>query len=382
MGFNVGVVIDPWDFPYNGTVVSTRRFVAALDEEIDFKLLATPKQGDARDDRIVAFPKLSIPGFNRVIEGMKVPLANPWGATHVEDSLRGLDLVHMQFPFFLGAAVCRAAKRLELPLICSFHVQPENLLRNIGLNSSWLAKLLYKLFISVMYRHADLVLPPSKFAADQLRLHGLKQPIEVLSNGVPGNFFELQRRPSETGTVKILSVGPLASEKHHQSIFSALARSRHSSKIELRVIGAGPLELQLKRHAKNLGINATIGTASDRELCEAYQSADLFVHAGEIELEGMSVLEAMAAGNAVLISDSKDSAAVEFIQDERALFSRPDLNDLVTKLDYWLDHPVEREAAGIHNRKIALQRHHDKSVQQLRDTYHRFLSPRCGAKAV
>jgi hypothetical protein len=26
----IAILIDPWDFPFNGTVVSTRRFVAAL----------------------------------------------------------------------------------------------------------------------------------------------------------------------------------------------------------------------------------------------------------------------------------------------------------------------------------------------------------------
>ena len=185
MRLKVGVVIDPWEYPFNGTVVSTRRFVGALEDKIDFTLLATPKPDSTNDRRMIKFPKLSIPGFNGIIESMKVPLANPWGRVRVADSLKGQDLVHMQFPFFLGAAACRAAKRLGLPLICSFHVQPENLLRNLGRNSALLASWLYKLFIWGIYRHADLVITPSAFAAEQLKAHGLDRPIEVLSNGVP-----------------------------------------------------------------------------------------------------------------------------------------------------------------------------------------------------
>jgi len=146
MTIKVGVVIDPWDFPFNGTVVSTRRFVAALNDQVEFRLLATPSDEThtgpcIAEPRIVAFPKLSIPGLNGIIDSMKVPLANPWASdAEVDKALAGLDLVHVQFPFFLGYAVCRAANRLGLPLICSFHVQPENLMRNLGLESDWVAR--------------------------------------------------------------------------------------------------------------------------------------------------------------------------------------------------------------------------------------------------
>jgi glycosyltransferase involved in cell wall biosynthesis len=320
---------------------------------------------------MIEFPKLSIPGFNSIIEGMKVPLANPWGAQSVPDSLAGLDLVHMQFPFFLGVSVCRAAKSQGIPLICSFHVQPENLLRNLRLNSPLLAKALYKLFIWSMYRHADLVLAPSEFAAEQLRLHGLERPIEVLSNGVPESFFNLERKPHGKDKFQILSVGRMAPEKHHQLIFDAIGQCRHSREIELTLIGAGPLEQQLRDSIQRLGIDAKMSAASDAELAEAYRSADLFVHAGEIELEGMSVLEAMAAGNAVVVSDSKDSAAVEFVPDQRALFSSRSAQDLANKIDYWLDEPNERDEVGKVNRELARLKHHDKSVTQLKAIYHR-----------
>lgn len=378
MRLKVGVVIDPWEYPFNGTVVSTRRFVRALEDEIDFALLATPKPGVANDQRMIKFPKLSIPGFNGIIEGMKVPLANPWGAVRVADGLKGQDLVHMQFPFFLGAAACRAAKRLGIPLICSFHVQPENLLRNLGLNSSVLASWLYKLFIWGIYRHADLVITPSTFAAEQLQAHGLDRPVEVLSNGVPESFFQLERKTHGREKFQVLSVGRMAPEKHHEMIFAAIAASRHRQRIHLRLIGAGPLEERLVESASRYGLDAKIGPASDEELALAYQTADLFVHAGEVELEGMSVLEAMAAGNAVLVSDSENSAAVEFVDSEQALFSSQSISDLAQKLDYWLDNENDRLAAGERNRSIARLRHHQASVQQLHQTYLRFsegLSP-------
>ena len=373
----VAVVIDPWDYPYNGTVVSTRRFVAALKDQVDFRLLATPMPGVDQDVRVWAFPKLSIPGFNGIIDSMKVPLANPWSRqTSVLESLEGMDLIHMQFPFFLGAEVCRHAKKLGIPLVCSFHVQPENLLQNLKLDSPRLARLLYKLFIWGVYRHADLIVTPSQFAAEQLLQNGLNKPVEVLSNGVPDTFFKLQKSQAKEDKFLVLSVGRLAPEKHHAFIFKALAQSRYKDRLKLRLIGSGPLESELIRLAAGFGLDAQIGAATDEELMRAYASADLFVHAGEVELEGMSVLEAMASGNAVLVSDSPNSAANELVDGESSLFDHRSDHDLSEKIDYWLERPQDRTSAGEQNRRLAAKRNHEASVTQLKSIYARLLPQR------
>lgn len=373
MTIQVGVVIDPWDFPFNGTVVSTRRFVAALSSQINFHLLATPDTDIASDERMQQLPRLSIPGFNSVINSMKVPLANPWAkGVNVEETLKDVDIVHVQFPFFLGYSACRAANRLGLPLICSFHVQPENLLRNLGLESSVLVNALYRLFIWGLYSRAQLVLTPSQFAADQLIEHGLKTPIEVLSNGVPKEFFDLERLPPCGGKLEILSVGRLAPEKHQHSILEAVSRSKFRDQIQIRMVGTGPLQEKLEIQAAQLGLCAEIGPVDDAALRRCYQTADLFVHGGEIELEGMSVLEAMAAGNAVLVSDSVNSATMEFVTEEDSRFRQGDVFDLTIKIDRWLSDPEARKSAGADNRERAFKRHHQRSVDQLLQVYERY----------
>ena len=375
MTVKVGVVIDPWDYPYNGTVVSTRRFVSALSGQVDFRLLATPHPDLQPDARLRSFPKLSIPGFNGIIEGMKVPLANPWfNAKTLEDALTGLDVLHVQFPFFLGYKACNAAKRMNVPLICSFHVQPENLLRNLGISSDWLSKRLYALFIKTIYSKADLVLAPSEFAKQQLINNGHKGSIEVLSNGVPPEFFKLHRSDFESGFFELLSVGRMAPEKHQGTILEALAKSKFKDQIRLTMIGTGPMEDTLRKSARELGVNAKIGPVDNDALKVAYSSADLFIHAGEIELEGMSVLEAMAAGNAVLVSDSENSATGEFVHEAQSRFRHGDVEDLVQKIDYWLESENLRTEAGTKNQLSAKGRHHQASIDQLYSIYQQYTS--------
>ena len=371
----IAIVIDPWDFPFNGTVVSTRRFVMALEGTYDFRLLATPDPEKASDSRMVKFAKVSIPGFNRIINAMKVPLARP-NKSLMRQALQDCDVLHVQFPFFLGFSAITEARKCGIPVICSFHVQPENLLLNIGLSSRFLTRVLYKLFVAGFYNRADLVIAPSEFAANILRSHGLKRPVKVLSNGVPEVFLSASHQAGNAGnqTFKLLSVGRLAKEKQHKVILQAVAKSRFRDSIELSIVGAGPLERTLREQVRRLGINVTINSVTDNELLLLYAQADLFVHAGDIELEGMSVVEAMATGNTVLVSDSRDSATATLVNNNNALFIHGDSLSLANKIDYWLSHQEERIHEAKCNRAWARQRTHAVSASQLRGIYDEFLA--------
>jgi glycosyltransferase involved in cell wall biosynthesis len=117
------------------------------------------------------------------------------------------------------------------------------------------------------------------------------------------------------------------------------------------------------------GIKATVETVSNDELLKRYRDADLFVHCGMIELEGMSVVEAMAMGNAVLVSDSIDSAANVFALDDRAKFKAGDAKDLSLKLDYLINHSSERMLLANKNRNFIQAYRHETCVAKLLGLY-------------
>ncbi len=112
-----------------------------------------------------------------------------------------------------------------------------------------------------------------------------------------------------------------------------------------------------------------IGPISDASLLDHYAGADLFVHCGAVELEGMSVLEAMAMGLPILVSDSPDSALARLIPDEARRFHASDPRDLAAKLDDWLDRPAELAAEGETNRAFAEGFAHARSVEALVEAY-------------
>lgn len=361
----IAVVIDPWDYPFNGTVVSTRRFIAAMEKAgYRFRLMALPGPGI---DPEQAFKQLSIPGVNGIINAMRAPLARP-DRTKIRAALEGCDLLHVQYPFFLARAAIEEARYLGIPVVCSFHVQPENILMNLRLPSRPLSRLLYRLFIRFIYDRAELVLAPSAFAAALLKNHGLNRPVSVVSNGIPERFFKVERQPPGRRHL-LLSVGRLAWEKQQETLLQAVAQSRYRDDIDIVLAGVGPREKDLKKLALNLGVSARIGWLEDDELLKLYGEADVFVHAGTIELEGMSVLEAMAAGNTVVVSDSIDSACAAIVHEASARFRMGDSEDLAQRIDYWLDRPASRETQGRLNRLFAQTLSHDKAVERLMTVY-------------
>ena len=134
-------------------------------------------------------------------------------------------------------------------------------------------------------------------------------------------------------------------------------------------MGVGPCESALQQLSRELGISAHIRQAEDAELTALYARADLFVHASAVELEGMSVLEAMASGNTVVVSDSVDSEASQFINYPKGRFAAGDVEDLCQNLEFWLDHADERTRQGAENRRTARNFHLDRSTERLISIY-------------
>ena len=367
------MVVDPWHYPFNGTVVSARRFIHALTDRFKFHILVAQEHGQPLEPDCVGFPRVRIPGFDSIIDRMKAPLAKS-DRSKLQQVIADSDLLHVQFPFFLGHSAIAEARRQEKPVVVSFHVQPENILSNLNISSRWLVAAMYRFFVWRFYSRADCVIAPSQFAADLLRQAGLTTPVTVLSNGVTEDFFVDRSPPQEGSRFHVVSVGRLAAEKQQHQLLDAIAQSRFKPDIQLSLVGTGPQQGRLEAQARRLGVDATICRVSDATLRGLYQHADLFVQTSAVELEGMSVLEAMAAGCPVLINQATTSAVPEFVIAPEATYAMNDVSDLTRKLDALLASQELRVNAGRANREIARGRAHGHSVQALTDIYHKVLN--------
>lgn len=373
MAYKIAIVLDAWDYSFNGTVVSTQRFISKLkDKDYEFVILGVGEEAPGKE----VFKSWSFPVASQILDKMKSPLGLPDKA-RLRKILKDCDVLHVQYPFFLGSGAITVAKELGVPVVCSFHVQPENMLRNIYLKSDFLNKMIYKVFMHFFYSRADIVICPSQFAENMLKANGLKVPSKVISNGIPEGFLRApdpaKFEPKET--FKLLSVGRLANEKNQHLIIEAISRSKFHDRVEVNFVGAGPNESKLKRLVREkLNCPVNISQVSHEKLLSLYAESDLFIHAGEIELEGMSVMEAMAHGLPVIVADSKDSAAKDFAVNAESLFEFPSVDDLTRKIDYWLSNDKAREEISARNHQQAKHYTHEYSSRSLETVYRQQLN--------
>ena len=71
---------------------------------------------------------------------------------------------------------------------------------------------------------------------------------------------------------------------------------------------------------------------------------DLYIHASDYEIEGISAIEAMACGAVPLISNHRVCATKDFaIDKEHCLFKHGSVKDLTKKIEWFYEHPEEIE---------------------------------------
>jgi glycosyltransferase involved in cell wall biosynthesis len=363
----IAMVIDAWDDANNGAVVSTHRFTEALrgrGHTVEVLATGQPMPGKVPLRSFV----IPTPGNRR--EPMWLPFARP-DRRLIEPVLARQDVVHNQFPFWLGVRAITLAHRAGVPVVSSFHVQAENLLRNLGVQSPAAARWVYRFFVGQTYNRSEHVICPSGFAERELRRYGLAVSATVISNGVPPEYRPLPRAECERfeGRFTILSVGRLAREKRHDLLIEAIRRSRHEARIQLVILGDGPLKAQLEAQGQVLTNAPVFRRLKPQELVRYYGGADLCVHAAEVELECMSVLEAMACGLPCLIARSPLSATQQFAPSEAHLFKAGDREALTAGIDRWIGDAPGLERARAASRAVAERYTVEASVEKLIQVY-------------
>ncbi len=367
----VAFVADTIDGRLGGGVVAGHSLVAALREHHDVVVVASDATG--RDD-------VRVDGFMLPIEAMReaqFTMARPDRAT-LRAAFEQADVVHVQFPFWLSMVAVDEARKAGRPVVAAFHVQPENLLFNVGIRSEWLNRLVYRFWIKHVFNRADAVVCPTPFAKRKLVEHGLTAPAYVVSNGVPLDVHEtsVQLEPRTDDRFVILAAGRLAAEKRQDVIIEAVRRSRHRDRVRLVLAGAGPLEEELRARGAELPNPPEMGFLPRAKLVELLNTADLFVHASEVELEGIAVLEAMSVGLPVVVAGSPESAASDFALTDEFRFASGDPSDLAAKIDALIENPERLQAARASYRAMASAHDFAGSVRSVEDIYRRVLIAR------
>ena len=79
------------------------------------------------------------------------------------------------------------------------------------------------------------------------------------------------------------------------------------------------------------------------ELVKVINYSDLYCHPAEIEIEAIACLEAISCGLVPIIANSRRCATKAFALGNNNLFQCNDIYDLAKKIDFWIEHPEEKQ---------------------------------------
>ena len=135
--------------------------------------------------------------------------------------------------------------------------------------------------------------------------------------------------------LRVLSVGRFAPEKNQATLLEAIAQAKHGGQMRVTLAGKGPIEAELRKKAADLGLNVDFGFFEQDKLRDLMCANDVYVHCADVEVEGMSCMEAFACGCVPVISDASLSSTKAYALTEHNIFSHTNAVDLAVKLD-WL----------------------------------------------
>ncbi|SMB97677.1 Glycosyltransferase involved in cell wall bisynthesis [Thermanaeromonas toyohensis ToBE] len=366
--------------PYrSGVVRSIDTFAQELREAGHKIYIFAPSYGEKEtEEYIFRFPSFRAPNFK------EFAIALPW-APGLKNTLRrlGVELVHVHSPFLLGQLGARAALRLGLPLVCTYHTLYDQYIHYFPLAPAS-ARSLVRRYTIWFCNRCHLVIAPSREIASFLQSSGVRTRVEVLPTGVDLSAFEKAdptwlRRYTRLGeeAIILLHVGRLGKEKNLEFLLRSFALVWQSiPQAHLVLVGSGPWEKVLRLEVARLGIEKAVhflGAFPFEEMPNIYRGADLFVFSSMTETQGLAIAEAKAAGLPVVAISAY--GVKDMVQDGVDGFLVPPREEVFAKAvkDIICNEPL-RQSMGVRARENVCQFSSAVMAQRLLGFYKELIS--------
>jgi len=247
------------------------------------------------------------------------------------------------------------ASRIGVPYVITCHGTDVRLLES----SLW-----RKLAMPVFHR-ASAVTTASGFLARDIGRYfpGVADRLSVTSMPMDLEMFERGARAQKASPPRVLFAGNLIASKGVDVLIEAMALLRaRSVPSQLRIIGSGPEERQLRALAATRGLGDAISWSpfvSQRELPNEYGAATVTVLASRGQAEGLGLVlaEALLAGSAVI--GTAAGGIPEVVVDERTglIAKDGDASDLARQIERLLGDAALRERTIANGRALVREQH-------------------------
>lgn len=306
----IGLFVDTYTPHINGVVTSVRTLEQELRRQghevyiFTVKVKAEPQW----QDNVFRLPSISFPFY----PDHRIGLCCSRQGMQLLRQLN-LDIIHTHTEFSLGLFGRIAAYKLKVPLVHTYHTMYEDYTHYLTLGiADGAARKLARLFSRLYCRNCQAVIAPSPKTRQALESYGVTTNIHVIPTGIPLERFRPQNRdPQRLQQLRqqlhiqpqqpvIVYVGRLAKEKSIDVLLYQFQRLlQHMPEALCLIVGGGPEEASIRNLAQELRLGDRIRFAGEQDYKDIplyYGLGHIFVSASTTETQGLTYIEAMAAG--------------------------------------------------------------------------------------
>ena len=229
------------------------------------------------------------------------------------------DVIHNQTDWTIGVLARRCAKKLNIPIVYTYHTAYEDYTYYVvrGIMDRFAKRVMRGYTKGIANRMTEFITPSEK-TKEYMRLVGSDIYINVVPTGIDFSIFKDDQIDQEktkafkeehhikANTKVFLILGRIAKEKSMDVSLRGIAEYHHKHPevdIKVLVVGDGPAKEDLVILSEQLGMTSYtdfVGQVSGLEVPFYYHLADIYTSASITETQGLTFMEAMAAGKIVL----------------------------------------------------------------------------------
>ncbi|MGM9849223.1 MAG: glycosyltransferase family 4 protein [Bacilli bacterium] len=325
----IGIFTDTYPPFINGVSTSIVMLKKALEKQGHTVYIVTVNNENMtykyeEDDKIIRIPGIPVGIYDYRLTGIyPVKIINrirKWN----------LDVIHSQTEFGVGTFARIIAKQFHIPLVHTYHTMYEDYVHYItkGYFVGTSKKIVE--YLTLFYCDktiSELIVPTEKTKELFKEKYKVNRNVYVIPTGIEIEKFYLENnknlnileKRNSLGIAKddfvILFVGRIGTEKNIDLLLDGMNKLvKLSKKIKLLIIGDGPDMGYYKEYVykHKLGKNIIFtGKVPWDSISDYYLIADIFATASVTETQGLTVIEAMAAGLPVVcINDESFTGTV------------------------------------------------------------------------
>ena len=310
----IGLFTDTYPPFINGVSTSVEMLKNALEKKNHEVYLVTVNDSSIKYDydeenRILKIPSIPIGLYDyrlsRIYSLKMINLIKSWN----------LDVIHSHTELGIGICARLVAKQFNIPLIHTYHTMYKDYTHYVthghfDKSSKKIVEYLTKFYCDTTA--TELIVPTNKTYRLFKENYKFEKNIHIIPTGIEvDRFFKENVNKKEVDRLRknlslskrdtvIIFVGRLAQEKNIEFLLNAEKKiiNNHSN-IKLLIVGDGPDKEKLEMFSRKLGIEKNViftGKVAWDDMPVYYQLANFFATASKTETQGLTVIEAMAAG--------------------------------------------------------------------------------------